>query len=317
MTETAPTGRTIANWLVNLLARAFTGAMLALPYRWRVPLAGWLMARVLGPLAGYNRRARASLALALPELPEAERRRLARASLDNAGRAVIESYSGPEFLARFAGRLPEGPGMAALAEAQAAGRPVIIVSGHIGNYDVCRGTLSQAGYRVGGLYRPASNPWVNTHYVRAMGQISSPLFARGRQGLGEMLRFLRGGGVLALLFDQHPPSGAMLRQFGRPTFTTLSVAELALKYHAPVIPIYALRRADGLDFDLFTEAPVPHSTPEAMMQALNDSLERQIRAHPGQWLWAHRRWRPGDGGAGEDGAGDATPPAPAGPSGRL
>ncbi|MBW6506963.1 MAG: lauroyl acyltransferase [Rhodobacteraceae bacterium] len=305
MTATERRGKTVANWLVNLIARAFTGAMLALPYRWRVPLAGWLMSRVLGPLAGYNRRARASLALAMPELPEAERRRLARASLDSAGRAVIESYSGPEFLSRFEGRLPEGPGMEALAQAQAEGRPVIIVSGHIGNYDVCRGTLARAGYPIGALYRPASNPWVNTHYVRAMAQISAPLFARGRQGLGEMLRFLRGGGVLALLFDQHPPSGAMLRFFGRPTLTTLSVAELALKYDALVVPIYALRRPDGLGFDLFTEAPVPHSTPEAMMQALNDSLERQIRAHPGQWLWAHRRWR-----ADDALAGDATPPAP-------
>ena len=306
MTKTAPTGRTAANWLLNLLARAFTGSMLALPYRLRVPFAGWLMARVLGPLAGYNRRARTSLALAMPELPAPERRRLARASLDNAGRVVIESYSGAAFIASLGGRLPEGPGMAALAQARAEGRPVLLVSGHIGNYDAWRGALAASGLQVGALYRPASNPWVNAHYTRAMARISAPLFARGRQGLAEMVRFLRGGGVLGVLFDQHPPSGALLRFFGRPTLTTLSVAELALRYDALVVPIYALRRPDGLSFDLFTEAPVPHSTPEAMMQALSDSLERQIRAHPEQWLWAHKRWRPDDGGAG-----GATPPAPA------
>ncbi|MDP1667662.1 lysophospholipid acyltransferase family protein [Phaeovulum sp.] len=284
-------GRTVANWLINLIARGFVGSMLALPYRWRVPLAGWLMARVVGPLAGYSRRARASLALALPELPEPERRRLARASLDNAGRAVIESYSGAEFLAHLGGQVPIGPGMQALRDALAAGRPTLLVSGHIGNYDAFRGALANSGLRIGALYRPANNPWVNVHYVRAMSGIATPLFARGREGLGAMIRFLRGGGVLGVLFDQHPPSGVVLRFFGRPTLTTLSVAELALKYNALVVPIYALRRADGLHFDLVTEAPIAHAAPEAMMQALSDSLEARVRANPGQWLWAHKRWR--------------------------
>jgi KDO2-lipid IV(A) lauroyltransferase len=39
------------------------------------------------------------------------------------------------------------------------------------------------------------------------------------------------------------------------------------------------------------EAPIPHDTPEAMTQALNDSLEAQVRAHMDQWLWTHRRWK--------------------------
>ena len=76
----------------------------------------------------------------------------------------------------------------------------------------------------------------------------------------------------------------------REALTALSSAELALRYDALVVPTYGIRRADG-GFDLIVEAPVPHSTAEAMTQALNDSLEAQVMAHMDQWLWTHRRWK--------------------------
>lgn len=284
--------RTFANWSLNLLARGLIGLLLALPYRWRVPFAGWMLAHVIAPLGGYRRRIRDNLAHVLPGLPKAEVRRICREVPDNAGRTFAEIYSGPEFLARLQDRLPQGPGMEALRAAQAAGRPVLLVSGHIGNYDAVRGALGAHGYKVGALYRTARNPWINVHYLRAMSRIGTPLFARGRRGLGGMVRHLRDGGILAILIDQHVAPGARLTFFGRPAMTTLSVAELALKYGAVVIPVYALRRPDGLSFDIITEAPIPHSTPEAMMQALNDSLEARVRTHMGQWLWVHRRWKP-------------------------
>lgn len=283
--------RTFANWLLNLVGRGLIGALLALPYRWRVPVSGWILAHIVAPLGGYNRRVRRNLKLVRPDLPEAEVKRIVREVPDNAGRTFIEIYSGAEFLAHLGHSLPTGPGMAALRQAQAERRPAFLVSGHIGNYDAWRGTLSANGFPVGALYRRANNPWVNAHYVRAMSRIGAPMFERGRHGLGEMLRFLRGGGTVGILIDQKPGSGAVLRFFGRPTLTTLSIGEMALKYNAVVIPIYALRKPDGMSFELITEAPIAHTTPEAMMQALNDSLERQVRAHMGQWLWAHRRWQ--------------------------
>ena len=69
---------------------------------------------------------------------------------------------------------------------------------------------------------------------------------------------------------------------------------MALKLNAVVIPCYGIRQPDGLTFRLVFEDPIPHGTPEQMGQALNDSLERRIRAHPGQWLWIHRRWKGAD-----------------------
>ena len=273
------------------MLRGLIALLLALPYRWRVPLCGWVMARVIAPIAGYDARVRANLALILPDLPESEVRRLMRRVPDNVGRTLIEIYSGAEFIARTTAEPLTGPGVAALDAAHAAGRPVILVTGHFGNYDASRAALIARGFRVGALYRPMRDAAFNAHYLRAISGIGTPVFPRGRQGLGQMVRFLKGGGMLGMLIDQHMSHGAALTFFGHPAKTALSAAELALKYDALVVPTYGVRRADGLTFDIIVESPIPHGTALAMTQALNDSLEALVRRHLDQWFWIHRRWK--------------------------
>jgi KDO2-lipid IV(A) lauroyltransferase len=290
MADTRPK---LAHWLQDRLLRGVIAVLLWLPYRIRVPLAGWVVARVVAPLAGWRGRVRANLALVCPELPGDEVERIARAVPDNVGRTLIEIYSGPEFVSHAISHPLQGDGVAALEAAHRAGRPVILVTGHFGNYDASRAALIARGYRVGALYRPMSNPFFNAHYVAAISRIGTPLFPRGRAGLADMVRHLRGGGMLGLLIDQHMGEGVPLRFFGKPAMTALSAAELAVKYDALVVPTYAVRRAGGMDFDILVEAPIPHGPPEAMTQALNDSLEALVRRHMDQWFWIHRRWKGG------------------------
>ena len=124
-----------------------------------------------------------------------------------------------------------------------------------------------------------------------MSRMGKPLFPRGRHGLSDMVRFLRSGGMLGIVIDQYMRAGVELDFMGHPALTALSAAEMALRYDALVVPTYGIRQPNGLDFDLVFEAPIPSGTPEAMTQALNDSLAAQVRLHPDQWLWTHRRWK--------------------------
>jgi KDO2-lipid IV(A) lauroyltransferase len=289
MTDTP--NHTAAHWLQDRALRALFWGMLRLPYRWRVPLAGWVVSRLVAPLAGYSRRIRENLALILPDLPAAEVARITRAVPDNVGRTLIEIYSGAEFTAHAISHPLTGDGVGALEAAHQAGRPVILVTGHFGNYDASRAALIARGYRVGALYNPMKNPYFNDHYVAAISQIGTPLFPRGKKGLGDMVRHLRSGGMLGLLMDQSMRHGAALTFFDQTAMTALSAAELALKYDALVIPTYAVRQPDGLSFKIVVEAPIPHGTPEAMTQALNDSLEAIVRQNIDQWFWIHRRWK--------------------------
>lgn len=273
----------------DLIARGLIGFALALPYHWRVPLMGWLMRRLVGPFAGYRKRADENLAMIWPDLPQARRDQIASACLDNAGRTLMENYSTAAFTARQAQLVPQGPGVAALQAAQTAGRAVILVSGHFGNYEAARACLVAQGFTIGGLYRPMTNRYFNAHYIRTMEAFGGPVFPQGRAGTAGFVKHLRAGGLLVLLFDQRA-SGEWIDFLGKPARTALSAAELALRYKADLIPFYATRRADGLSFDIALEAPIAPASALEMTQALTQSLEARVRAHPEQWFWVHRRW---------------------------
>jgi len=280
-----------ADFLSNMAARCIIGAALLLPYRWRIPLFGWVTSRVVAPFAGYERRVRDNLALVLPDLPESEVRALCRRAPDNAGRSLIEIYSGEPFKRRAAKSVIEGPGLAAMEEARAAGRPIILVTGHFGNYDAPRAALIARGFDIGALYRPMSNRFFNRHYERSIAKIGTPVFPRGREGLARMIRFLRNGGVLGFFIDNHVRDGTPVDFFGKPANTSLSAARMALKYDALILSVFGLRLENGLDFRIVINAPVPHTTPEEMTCRLTHELERIARRHMDQWLWIHRRWK--------------------------
>lgn len=274
----------------NLVVRGLIGLGLALPYRLRVPLLGLVLRGPVGRIAGYRQRAMENLALIWPDMPLAERKKIASEALDNAGRTLIENYSTAGFLARQSKLIPQGLGVAALAKAQSEGRAVILVSGHFGNYEAARACLVAQGYTIGGLYRPMSNRYFNAHYVQTMQAFGGPVFPQGRAGTTGFVKHLKAGGLLVLLFDQRAGS-EMIDFLGEPARTALSAAELALRYKADLIPFYATRQPDGLGFAVDLEAPIPHSTALEMTKSLTRSLEARVRAHPGQWFWIHRRWR--------------------------
>lgn len=283
--------RRAGHYLTNALIVGVIRLALALPYGLRLRFVGGLVQHLLGPLAGYKRRALDNLALIWPEMPAARRQQIAARCLNNVGRTFIENYSARDFPDRMAALTPRGPGVAALEEAAATGRPVILVTGHFGNYEATRAALVARGYDIGGLYRDMKNPYFNAHYVKTMEAFGGPVFPQGRRGTAGFVRHLKEGGQLVLLFDQHVHFAPPLDFMGHPARTALSAAELALRYDALLIPFYGIRQADGVRFDILLEAPVPPSDARTMTQALNDSLSAQITAHPEQWFWVHRRWR--------------------------
>lgn len=282
--------RKAAYFVSNLFAQGLIGAARLVPYELRVPMMGRL-ARLGGRLAGFDRRIRTNLAVARPDLSDQEVAHLLRAVPDNAGRYMIEMFSGREFVDRVKDTPIEGPGLAALEQARAEGRPVILAVSHFGNYDAARAALVARGFHLGGLYRRMANPYFNDRYVRAMRAIGGDLFEQGRRGMVEMVRHLKGGGTIAILTDIHVNGGEELRFFGLPALTSVVMAELALKYGAPLIPVYGIRQPDGLSFRIELHEPIPHSDPRTMMQQVNDDLEAMVRRHMGQWFWIHKRWK--------------------------
>jgi KDO2-lipid IV(A) lauroyltransferase len=287
MTQT----KQVLDFAQNIALRGAIFILLLVPYRLRVRAMGAFVELIVSPLAGYGKRVEDNLALIVPDLPKAEVARLKSRVVNMAGRTLMEVYSGAEFKAHVANSPIRGAGLEAILQARANGQGVILVSGHFGNYDVPRAVLSAQGHAVGALYLPFRNPYFDAHYRATITAIGAPIFPRGRKGVGDMVRHLRGGGLMGLLNDQRIGHGAELTFFGHRAKTALSAAEMALKYNCLLIPVYGIRQPDGISFHLLIEPPIPHSTPEIMTQTLNDSLEVQVRAHMDQWFWVHRRWR--------------------------
>ncbi|WP_439142520.1 lysophospholipid acyltransferase family protein [Planktotalea sp.] len=281
----------VSQYIINLFLRSLIGLALLLPYAARVRTMGWLVEKIVSPLAGYPKRIRANLKHVLPDLPETEIARLCKAVPNNAGRTLIELYSGDAFVRRAITAPITGPGYAALEAARAEGRPVILVTGHFGNYDVSRAALIAKGHNMGALYRRMSNPYFNEHYVKSITTIGTPMFEQGRKGMSQMVRHIKSGGVLGILTDLHAHGGARLNYFGKPAITSLITAELALKYNAALIPVYAIRQDNGLDFKIVVQDEIAHSDAETMTQKVNDGLEHLVSENMHQWFWIHRRWK--------------------------
>lgn len=279
------------DYWTDAVIRGFLRVALSMPYRYRVPFFGWITSRLLAPVVGYNRRVKKNLDFIFPEMSVQQRKAIIRGVPDNIGRTLIEIYSGQEFIDRVKDLPLTGPGGEILERAHAENQPVILVTGHFGNYDVARAALIGRGYRVGGLYNRMHNPYFNSHYVKAIRKIGSPMFPKGRRGLGELVRFIKTGGMVGFVTDQHANTGVPMEFFGKQAATALSAAELALKYKALMVPIYGIRQENGLDFEIRVESPIEHSDPVTMTKALNESLEALIKQHPEQWLWVHRRWK--------------------------
>lgn len=283
-----------ADRIIGAALYAPIGVARLLPYRWRIPMAGWLTSRFVAPVAGYRRRVRENLALVLPDLPEQEIRRLMRLVPDNAGRNMMELYS-PEFSARTRKSPVEGPGLETIRTARAEKRPVIFVTGHFGSFNAARVAMIEQGFHMGVFYRPMANRSFNEHYVRAMAALSEPMFEQGRSGMIQTVRHLRSGGVLAILNDLNAHDGVPLDFFGQPALTSLATAEMALKFEAPLVPVWGLRAENGLDFRIIVESPIPASEPVEMTKEFNRRLEAMVRKHMAQWFWVHRRWKDGTG----------------------
>ncbi|MGH1354768.1 MAG: lysophospholipid acyltransferase family protein [Thalassovita sp.] len=289
MAQAKPTG-TWQDWVFDRILRGLIGVALALPWHQRVRFVGWFVRRILAPMVGYRKRALTNLSYIYPDMSDARKGEIADAVADNAGRTMIENYDTAGLLARTKDQQITGPGLAAIELARAEGRPVMMVTAHFANFEIPRAALINRGFQIGGLYRPLSNPYFNAHYAQNMERLSGPVFPQGSQGTMGLVRHIRKGGFGVLLFDIYAAGGRPIPFLGKPAMTQTSAAEIALRTKALLVPFFAIRRQDGLSFDVQIDAPIDHTSPDEMTLEMTRRLEERIADHPEQWFWIHRRW---------------------------
>ncbi len=242
----------------------------------------------LFPLAW--RRFDRELLRVFPDMPRAERMKLCRDMGRNMGQTLFEIYHCAEFQAQKDRFSVSGPGLAALDKAHAEGKGAIIVSGHFGQWEAVRAVLKARGMETGAVYRPQTNRHYQRRLLAGIEAGGRPILTAGYVGTKELVRHLRGGGFIAILLDEKYAEGVRIPFLGHQAMTSLSAAQLALKYDLPMVPSYGTRIGDGSTFAVEFEAAIPHSDALTMTQAFNDSLSARILDKPEQWYWMLRRW---------------------------
>jgi Kdo2-lipid IVA lauroyltransferase/acyltransferase len=245
----------------------------------------------------HRKVALANLAQCFPARSDAERAAIARRMFQHFGRLLLE-------LLQFSSLSPEAmrarvdvEGEERVRAAYAKGRGVLFFTGHFGFWELHAMVHAILFQPIGVLARPLDNPGLHT-LLEDMRQRTGNSVIYREGAVRKILRMLTMGQGVALLIDQHmhSPDAIWVQFFQRPAATTSTLAALALRTGAAVVPVFTVPLPGGR-FRMIYEHPVePPSADTAdpvfeFTQRCTDVLEMYVRRQPELWLWMHRRWR--------------------------
>jgi KDO2-lipid IV(A) lauroyltransferase len=232
-----------------------------------------------------------------PNRPAGERRAIARATFKHFGQVLLRlltfSALSPEQMLERA----EYEGDERVRLAYAKGKGVLFFTGHFGFWE-CQAMAHAVKLRpIGVLARTLDNTRLNDLLERMRTSTGNHVIYR-QGAVRRVLKTLAAGEGVALLIDQHmhSPDAIWVNFFRRPAATTSTLAALAIRTGAAVIPVFAHPLPDGR-YRFVYESPVQPPDgdgPDAIReftQRCTDVLEMHVRTKPHLWLWMHRRWR--------------------------
>jgi len=279
------------------------------PLAWGRGLCAGLARLALRLRSSERHLAVQNIARALPDLGPAERKSLLGDSATHLGRNLFQTLAAPRLLRRKDAIVEEIAAGAdnrnigeCLAELAAPGRGVFVLTGHIGCWELAGGWVAQAlaARRLGPLgviTGTIHNPAVDRLIQERRGILGLQVLPR-EAGAVPLVRFLKRGGVVAVLLDQRTRVRNLdVPFFGVPAPTPAGLASLALRYRIPVLPVVGV-------WDESRRVQVMHHLPAirteefapgdqlGFLTRCNAALETFIRRNPEQWVWFHQRWNP-------------------------
>lgn len=263
------------------------------------PAAARTIAALWFRIDGKHRRiAIANLTRALgPERSDAEIRSLALDVFENITRILCEIgwsfHQRREDLQRYV----EIRDVQHVRTALAKGKGVLVLTAHIGNWELMAAISPILGIPVHALYRPLDFKPLDLFFVRHRSRFGANMIPSAH-GMRKILRSLRNGEAVTMLMDQNVDwyEGVFVDFFGRRACTNKGLALLAMKTGAPVVPVFLVRENGRFVAEFCEEVPLAATgdrTNDIELTTLryNQAIEAAVRRHPDQWLWVHQRWK--------------------------
>jgi KDO2-lipid IV(A) lauroyltransferase len=280
-----------------LALRATVASLSTLPWSRAGKFGEWLGVLGYRPLRIRKRVVEAQLRAAFPEMPEKEVLRISRASYAQLGRTGIETALLPTLRKAEILDLVDVSGWDVIEEGIAGGRGIILVTGHLGNWELGGAYLAARGIPVGAIVRHMANPSFDRYLNTTRASLGVRVMyddVAGRQAP----RALREGFLVAFLADQgvRGLASTFVPFFGRPAKTPRGPAVFALRLESPIVFGACIRQPDGRFRLAFERVPVVRTGDrerdvDDIVARYTMVLERWVRIAPEQYLWQHRRWR--------------------------
>jgi Kdo2-lipid IVA lauroyltransferase/acyltransferase len=246
------------------------------------------------------RRTVDNLGLAFPEAPAPIRQALALATFKALGRNIYEFLrldgASKERVVSLVERVE---GLEHLTEAFRRGKGVVVVTGHIGCWELVPAYFAATGHTVTVVGRRMRVEGLNRRLVEIRRRLGVQTLDRD-DNPRPMIDILRRGDSIGVLIDQHTSvAGVWVPFFGRPAYTPTAVAKLALSTGAAIVPMAIFMNARGRHV-IHVQPAIDmaglggaerEATVRAITAACSLALERLIRIDPKQWVWFHERWR--------------------------
>lgn len=238
-----------------------------------------------------------NLSIAFPGRDEAWRRSIGRRTYREFGRTLVEMARWVRRPLEEAERLVRVTGLERLDAALARGKGVVVLTAHLGNWEVGPTVARLHGHPFTSVYQRVRNPLLDEAVRRIRTLHGQRLVGRG-MGMREAFAALARNEMVAILADQDAgPGGVFVPFFGRPASTMRGPAELVLRTGAAALPIFVLRRPGDI-YEVLIEEEISWSprlprdeAVASITAAYTRALERRIREAPDQYFWLHRRWK--------------------------
>lgn len=254
---------------------------------------GWLMWK----LPNRSREVtRINLAACFAHLPAEQRERLVGESLRDIGKTLTESACAWIWPAnKTLGLIKQVEGMQVLQDALAGGKGVVLISSHLGNWEVLLQYVCSLCKPII-LYRPIKLKAVDELLVKQRVQLGNSLAPSTKEGILSLIKQVRKGGVAGIAADPEPSlsSGVFVPFFGVSALTSKFVPSLVKDRKAQAVFMHALRLDDGSGYRVVIEA-APEALYgediEAAVAALNQGIEKQVQQAPSQYMWNMKRFK--------------------------
>jgi Kdo2-lipid IVA lauroyltransferase/acyltransferase len=294
-----PRNRTL-DYLAYLGVRLVVGIAQALSIEQSYAFADFLAGILYRVDKRHRKVAMENLRLAFGEqYSEAQRDRIVRGVYQHFCRMMMEMLHIPRklHLTDWRDRIAL-VGHAPILDRLLKGGPMVMVTGHFGNWEMAGYLFGVFGFPPNSVARALDNPHLD-RFLRSFRERTGQKLIPKTGGYDQMLAVLREGGVLSFLADQDAGQrGMFVEFFGRPASTHKAIALLAIEHNAPVVVGYARRIGPGFRYEVGCEALIEPEEwtgtaddARLLTQRYTAALERVIRRDPEQYLWLHRRWK--------------------------